>query len=457
MRFVILIFASGLFAYGQTRQGLRGLSREFQALVEQVNPAVVQIMTRSYAPVTEGSGLVRSSRGEGSGVIVDPAGYIVTNAHVVGSGRRVQVLLPQKSEGPGGSVLKPHGKVVPAVVVGLDRETDLAVLKIEEEQKLAHLPFGNSESLRQGQIVFAFGSPLGLENSVSMGIVSSPARQVRPEDPMIYVQTDAAINPGNSGGPLVDADGALIGVNTFIFTQSGGNEGIGFAAPSNIVKTVYEQIRQFGRVQRGQIGIVVQTISPPLVKALSLARDRGVLVEDVAPGGSAEAAGIEIGDILLSINGSVIENGRQFGVRIYQNAGKTVELELMRGAEKVTKRVAVLERPKDPDRVFSTVSRQENLIAGLGILAVNLDEKITPMLPNLRRLRGTVVAGVLTDRSIDPANQLQQGDVIYSVNNKSVGSIQELREALKAIKHGEPVAVQVERQGQLQFVLLEVD
>jgi serine protease Do len=390
-------------------------------------------------------------------VIVSPDGFVITNAHVIGTSRRIQVLLPQKSETPNGSsILKPSGKPVVAEVIGIDRETDVAVLKIPG-QNLPYATWGDSESIRQGQIVFAFGSPFGLENSVSMGIVSSVARQVRPEDPMIYIQTDAAINPGNSGGPLVNASGELVGVNTFILTQSGGNDGIGFAIPGNIVRSIYEQIRKYGRVRRGQIGIVVQTITPPLAEALSLPRDWGAIVEDVSPGGSASAAGIEIGDILLRVDGKEIENGRQVGVKVYQSAGRTIEVELLRGDRTLQKRVSVLERPTDPDRLFSAISGPDNLVSKIGVVAVDLDKKVTPILPNLRKLRGAVVAGVVTDLSLDSSNRLQQGDVIYAVNQHPVAGLADLRKAVEPLRHGSPAAIQIERHGQLQFVLLEVD
>ena len=195
-------------------------------------------------------------RSSGSGVIVDPDGYIVTNAHVVERATRIEVELPLAATGsaPGSSILRRRGRMVGAQVVAIDHETDIAVLKVEAKG-LPVLPFGDSEALRPGQIVLAFGSPLGLESSVTMGVVSAVARQLTPEDPMIYIQTDAPINPGNSGGALVDTEGRLVGINTLIYSQSGGNEGIGFAAPSNIVRNVFAQIRKTGRVRRGEIGV----------------------------------------------------------------------------------------------------------------------------------------------------------------------------------------------------------
>ncbi len=445
-------------AWGQPPAALRGLSKQFEDLADRVDPAVVQIVTRGFGAAGDAPGtLLRTQRGSGSGVIVDPAGYILTNAHVVGGARSVQVLLPQPSEdtSPGHSLLKPTGKLVSATVLGVDRETDVAVLKIPGEN-LPALPLGDSERLRQGEIVFAFGSPLGLENSVTMGVVSAVARQVRSDDPMVYIQTDAAINPGNSGGPLVDTDGRVVGLNTFILSKGGGSEGIGFAAPSNIVKAVYEQIREFGRVRRGQIGVVAQSITPLLAEAMKLPRDWGAIIADVAPEGAAAAAGIEVKDIVLSLNGKTIENARQLGVNIYRQAGQTVTMELLRGGRKIEKRVAVLERPRDPERLASLVDGESARVAKLGLLVVNLDQKVTPIVGPVRRLRGVVVAGVVLDLAVEE-NRLMQGDVIYEVNGESVASVAELRQKVAFLGHGQVVALHIERQGQLQIVLWEVD
>jgi serine protease Do len=422
---------------------LAGVSRSFEQMVARVSPAVVQVLARGL-----------TNRSSGSGVVVDPSGYIVTNAHVVGLSRRIQVLVPVPAEGLATfrSVLKPGGRVLPAQLVGLDRETDIAVLKIES-QNLRSLPFGDSEALRQGQLVFAFGSPFGLDNSVSMGVISSPARQVQPDGPMIYIQTDAPINPGNSGGPLVDASGALVGINTFILSASGASAGLGFAAPSNIVQSVYQQIRKDGAVQRGHIGAKVQTITPDLAAALQLKQDWGVIVADVTPGGAAEAAGLEIKDILLTLDGKVLENARQFDVNIYSKAGATVGLDILRGSGKVAKRVAVLQRPADREQLLSKLDG--SLIARLGVVAVDLDAKVTPLLPPLRQLSGVVVVGIASQPG-GFGDTLLPGDVIYTVNGTRVATVRELESALGSVTAGRSIAVQIERSGHLQFAAIEV-
>ena len=197
------------------------------------------------------------------------------------------------------------------------------------------MELGDSDLVNPGELVLAFGSPFGLENSVTMGVVSAVARQLRAEDPMIYIQTDAPINPGNSGGPLVDAEGRLMGINTVIYTQSGGNEGVGFAAPSNIVKNVIQQIRKMGRVKRGEIGADVQTITPALARGLGLNQMWGVIVSDVTAGSPAEKGGLQSGDVILTLDGKEMENGRQFDVNLYRRSeGETVEIEYLRGEKR---------------------------------------------------------------------------------------------------------------------------
>lgn len=442
-------------APGGWRGSLQSISQAYRMLVEHVDPAVVQIVTSGYTQSAEGApSVLRASRGTGSGVIIDAAGYVLTNAHVVGDVPRVQVLVPQRAERAAFS-LKPGGKLVPAQVIGVDRETDIAVLKIQGEP-YPFLPLGDSDGLGQGQLVFAFGSPYGLDNSVTMGIVSSVERQIRPDDPMVYIQTDAAINPGNSGGPLVDANGSVVGINTFIVSRTGANEGVGFAVPSNVARGVYEQIREHGRVRRGQVGIITQSITPALAEALRLPTETGVLVADVIPGGAAHAAGLEINDIVLAVDGRPLETSRQLGVSIYRSAGKRMALEIQRGSRKLSLEVAVLERPKDPDRLLSLVRGEQNFVPQLGVLAVDLDERVTPLLPALRKLSGVVVAGVIAQIAAQEEG-LHTGDVIYSINGEPVRGLGDLKTALGRLKQGQPVAVQLERLGQLQYVVQSLE
>jgi len=432
---------------------LTQLSQSLEELAQRVAPSVVQVLTTGYEPAD--GDLVRQ-RASGSGVILDPDGYVVTNAHVVQGARRIQVALAGLASGAPGarSILKAPGRVVGAVVVGTDRETDLAVLKIDEKG-LPALSLGDSETLRPGELVLAFGSPLGLENSVTLGVVSAVARQVRPEDRMIYVQTDASINPGNSGGPLIDGRGRVVGINTFIFSQSGGSEGIGFAAPSNIVRNVFDQIRRTGRVHRGEIGVRVQTVTPALAAGLGLRQDWGVVLADVPAGGPAGTAGLRIGDLVLKLDGKAMENARQLEVDLYPLApGGSVSLEVLRGAQRLSFVVPVAERPGDPERLADRVSRERNTVERLGVLALDLDEEVVRMLPPLRGGAGAVVATAAGRADPDP---LRPGDVIYSVNQEPVAGVEALRAALARIKPGASAVLQVERGGELRFVVLDLE
>ena len=393
----------------------------------------------------------------GSGVILDSAGYIVTNAHVVERARLVQVLLasPVADPGPGRSILRPKGRRIKADIVGRDDETDLAVLKIER-QDLPALPLADSDLLRAGQIVIAFGSPLGLRNSASLGVISATARQLRSDDPMIYIQTDASINPGSSGGPLLNAAGEVVGINTLIFSQSGGSEGIGFAAPSNIVRHVFDEIRGNGRVRRGQLDIQVQTITPVLADGLGLAQEWGVIISDVPPGSLATLSNLKIGDVILTLDGKVMENGRQFEVNIYRSPlGKLVSLELLRGSERHTARVPVTERQDEENRFLDLKTPQQNLIPQLGIFAVDLTDKVRQMLPFLRKDAGVAVAAMVQD---GPAwgERFLPGDVIFAVNNRPVTHIAALRAIVEGLTPGSAVVFQVQREANLLFVTLEI-
>src|SRR5580658_3955191 len=440
---------------------LHDLSANLETLSRRVSRSVVQIFATGYA-LSEASesgaaaAMLTRQRATGSGVILSSDGYILTNGHVVSNARRVRVRLATEEPVAGHSKLVPSGKILDARVVGIDHDTDLALLKIDKTG-LDPLILGDSDTLRQGPLVMAFGNPLGLENSVSMGIVSSVARQIKPDDFMVYIQTDAPINPGNSGGPLVDADGNVMGINTFILSQSGGSEGLGFAIPSNIIKNVFEQLRDAGHVHRGEIGVFVQTITPPLAAALTLPQDWGVLLSDVTPDGPADKAGLKSGDIVLSLNGKTMENARQLDVNLYRyKLGDKVNMQVLRGDEKLTFPVAVSERDDDPQRFADMVDPVKNIVPQLGILGIAIDKNVTQLLPDLRRSIGVVVAA-RAGESPYSGDTLTLGDVIYEVNGTPVSSVDALRAALDKLKDTDPLALLVERDGQLMYVTMQIE
>jgi serine protease Do len=453
---MVLLLASGPGAAQtgakspQPSKTLADYSTAMEALAQSASPAVVQILVQTLAPLGNGdsqrAGFVSEREATGSGVIVDPDGYIVTNAHVVRNARRIDVNILRSDE----RGEEPHGHLVPAKLIGLDRQVDIAVVKIEGKN-LPALSFVNSDNLRQGQLVLAVGSPLGLQNSLTHGVVSATVRQLNPESPMVYIQTDAPINPGNSGGPLLDIEGRVAGINTMIYSESGGNEGIGFAIPANLAKDVYQRLRKDGRIRRGSIGVIPETITPTLGAALGLDRDAGVILSDVAPDSAADTAGLEPGDVVLSVDGKPMREARDLALAVFQRApGDQMTMEIQRGKERMSKTVAVLERKSEPSQM-EDLANSATLVRQLGILAVTVDEKVTAILPDLRRLSGVAVAAVPAEYAgLNPG--LVAGDVIYSLNNRRIASLDELRDALKDKKSGDAIALQVERFGQLIYV-----
>jgi serine protease Do len=459
-----LAVVAGSRAYAQSSpaglrtQALDALSASFERIAEHVSPSVVQVFTSGYAVWPGGSSVVTKQAGEGSGVIISSDGFIITNAHVVQGARRIQVQLAAQWEGPGVGLprLRPRGGRLEAQLVGLDTSTDLALLKIAATG-LPVLDLGDSETLRQGQVVLAFGSPLGLGNTVTMGVVSAVARELKPDDMMVYIQTDAPINPGNSGGPLVDSQGHVVGINTLILTQSGGSEGVGLAIPTSIVRPIVEQLKTFGKVRRGVIGMEAQTVTPTMAAGLHLAQTWGVIVSDLLPDGPAEKAGLQIGDVIVTIDGKVVDNVRQYGIDLYRHAiGSRVALEILRGAKLVRLQIPVIERHDDPTRFMDMVDPAKNLVPQLDLYAVDLTDDLVSAVGPLRLRGGVLVAGMSADAA-PPADRFQPGDVIHSVDGTPVDSLAELRAAVSGLKDGDPVVVQIERQGMLRFVAFEVD
>jgi serine protease Do len=442
-------------------ESLVQMSTQMRALSEQVAPSVVQVLVSGYGLVDAESGhpvsLLGREKSIGSGVIVDPDGYIVTNAHVIEGAVSIRVVvaapsLPDEAADDPGNL-----RTMDAKIVGVDRESDLAVLKIEG-RALPTLAFMNSDRLRQGDLVLAIGAPMGLRNSVSFGVVSSPDRSVGDDNRMVYIQTDASINPGNSGGALVTMDGQLAGLNTFIVSQSGGNEGLGFAIPANTVRDVYRQLRQQGRVSRGEIGIYVQDITFVMAKGLSLARDHGVIVADLLPDGPAEQSGLKRRDIILALDGQRIVSAGQLENHIYRrSAGDKLELRVLRGKDELKEIVPVVRERQDKSNLLGRlVHPEKNLIARLGILCIEIDKELAALIPDLRREYGLIVAGK-TAGGQSQFIDLQAGDIIDAVNNSPVALLDSFRSTLSEMQPGDPVVLQIERDGRFQYLAFELD
>lgn len=431
-----------------------------EALVKKVWPSVVQIVVTSYGPREqtdrgETSVIVGRQRSVGSGFVIDGDGYIMTNAHVVNGAQRIQVVLPPSdADGSLKTALSARTRTATARVVGFSSEIDLALLKIE--QKVPALPLATYSKVRQGEIVFAFGSPGGLRNTITRGIVSAVARQTDVDSPLIYIQTDAAINPGNSGGPLVNAKGEVVGVNTFILSQSGGSEGLNFAIPCATARTVFRQLKQYGQLRRQEIGIGIQTITPTMALGLGLPRDYGVIVSDVLPGSPAESRGVKPGDVLVSVDGQPAENlptvNYMFRLR---DSTEDVQLVVLRGTSQQSFSVPAIEVKSEFDAVSAITDAERNLVGPLGILGIEIDERIVSVAKGLRGPYGIIVAARAAGATTEVP--LVVGDVIRDLNGKPMTTLDTLRSALRSLPPGAPVTIQLQREGKLIYLAFTLD
>ncbi len=443
---------------------LAQFNESLQELTARVSPSIVQVQVTGYRALEDKSqdeaNLIGRQRSLGSGVIVDPDGYIITNAHVVKGAQRVRVVLTPATAGDSqvraSLGLGEHSPPIDARIIGIAPVIDIALLKIEQSN-LPAIAFADYTKLKKGELVLAFGNPEGLENSVSMGVISAVARQADPDVPSVYIQTDAPINPGNSGGPLVNTNGELVGINTFILTESGGSQGLGFAIPSSVVEFVYHELRKYGRVHRSVIGAELQDITPDLAAGLSLKKERGVLVSDVEPDGPADKAGLQIQDILLSLDGRAIGSVPLAEMIVSTRpAGALVKAEVLRGTQTATLTIPVKEQKNDVDQLGDLVDPQKDLVAKLGIFAVAIDDDLAKQLQDLREPSGVIVAAMAADL-LGVEADLQPGDVIHALNGKPVTTLDGLRAALKALPVGAAGALQVERDSKYMYVTFEMD
>jgi len=387
----------------------------------------------------------RRERSLGSGVIVNANGYILTNSHVVDGSTDVKVALSDNRELPG-------------QIIGQDPGTDIAVIKIDADH-LSTLPFGDSSKVEVGDIALAIGNPFGLGRTVTMGIVSATGRGgLGIEDYEDFIQTDASINPGNSGGALVNIRGELIGVNTAILSPSGGNLGIGFAVPSNMVRTVMDQILKSGKVTRGYLGVSVQDITPELAKALNLGETHGVLIADVDPGGPAAKAGLQAGDAIIEINGKAVDDRRELRLMVASIApGTQVNAKILQNGQQRNVTFTLGESPvkeaaNQTDTRQQKPSPRDSGQPQLGIAVTELTPVIAQQLKLPASTKGVVIAEVEEGGAGAEAG-LQVGDVVLEVNRKPVHSMPEFQSALSE-RSADPLLLSVNREGHPLYVTI---
>ena len=395
-------------------------------------------------PVKETNDPAASNFTEGSGIIVSADGYVITNAHVVMGERNLRVAIQPKE----GDIQE-----FKARIVGIDKVSDLAVLKIAGND----LPFIDLEQAmpaKQGEISLAFGNPYGMERTVTLGIVSAVDRQMEADDPRLWIQTDAAVNPGNSGGPLIDVRGRLLGINTLVYSESGGNEGIALAIPALTVREVFKSLLEYGRVDRVTLGMTPLAFNSGMAKALHLDRDFGLLVEDVTVGGPAFAAGMQPGDVLVDLDGRELTNMTEYWQVLKSLKPKSsVTVNIRRADAQQALHLTPVVDHADSLPLAARVNASRNLVQRLEILGVTLDADVERLVGPTRFPHGVVVAARSSTLRIS-SDTLQVRDIVYQVNGQAVTDVKGLRELLKAIPPGDPLVLQVERDNMLRYVPL---
>ncbi|HXW68470.1 MAG TPA: DegQ family serine endoprotease [Dissulfurispiraceae bacterium] len=440
--------------------GFIGFPQSFADVAARVTPAVVNISTTStvripgnpfrhfFGPDDEGpfGDFFKRFYGDtpdremkqqslGSGFIVDKEGYILTNNHVVEGADEIKVKCSD-------------GREFKAKVIGRDKKTDLALIKIASLfRDLPTLALGDSDTMRVGDWVLAIGNPFGLEHTVTQGIISATGRVIGAGPYDNFLQTDAPINPGNSGGPLVNLRGEVIGINTAIVSSG---QGIGFAIPSSIAKTIISQLKNKGKVVRGWIGVSIQNITSDMVKPLGLKGTDGALVGDVVPGGPADVAGIKRGDVITSFNGKSIKNMSDLSRDVADMpAGRTVDAGIIRDGKVIDVKIAVTEMNEEKQALGRSAPE--------GNLGIRVDD-ITPRWRaelGLRDKTGALVTSVASGSLADEAG-LQAGDIIKELNHKTINSARDFYDALNKTEHETSLLLLIKRSGQTFYVSIRM-
>jgi serine protease Do len=433
---------------------------DFVALAKKLRPVVVNISTTQ---VSEGRGqqefgnpfgeddpfndfwkrffggpLPRGpqrQRSLGSGFIIDGDGSILTNNHVVENAQKIVVKLADEQE-------------YEAKVVGRDSKTDIAVIKISAKTGLTAASLGDSDNLEVGEWVMAIGNPFGLDSTVTSGIVSAKGRHIGQGPYDNFIQTDASINPGNSGGPLINLHGEVIGINTAIFSRSGGNIGIGFAIPINLVKELLPQLRGKGKVTRGYLGVLIQKVTPEIAESLGMDRPHGALVANVSKDGPAEKAGVKVGDVIVEFDGKEVRDSGDLPIIVARTpVDRRVRMKVLRDKKELQLTVNVGEL-KDEEVVASAPEKGE-----LGMTVQRLTPQIAESL-GLEKTDGVVVSAVDPGSTADEAG-IRRGDVILEVDRKAIRSIDEYKKAIAGIRKGKGVLLLVRRGENTLFLALK--
>ncbi len=447
----------------QLPKELSGESAAFSGIVHVISPLVVNISTSKTVVNKDSSSDPHSFGGPfsdffeynlpkkwkeqslGSGVVVSSDGYIITNNHVVEKSDEIKVTLYDQQDYKG-------------IIIGTDPKTDIAVIKISAKN-LPSIKWGNSDNLQVGEFVLAFGNPYSLGHTVTMGIVSALGRaNVGIADYEDFIQTDAAINPGNSGGPLVNIKGELVGINTAIFSRTGGYQGIGFAVPSNMAKSVMTQLINEGKVTRGWLGVTIQNLTPELAREFGLKETTGALVTDIFKGSPAQKADIKRGDVILEVNDKKTRNVESLRNIVAQSkVGSKIKLKILRDSNTLIVNIDVTEFPQDmaqaaPDEPSDDLLTKEKALTGLSVMELTRD--IAKQLGLSNNEKGVVIVKVDHGSSAEDSG-LKKGDVIQEINKKKIKDLNDFNKILPGIKEGDTVLMFINRGGNKFYITLK--
>jgi serine protease Do len=405
-------------------------------------PDELQREFRDFFRRFKGPSTVLPMQGRGSGFIIHKDGYILTNNHVIDGAKEVRVKLSD-------------ARSFTAKVVGQDAKTDIALLKIDGAGNLPVLPLGDSDALQSGEPVMAIGNPFGLEQTVTTGIVSATGRVIGGGPYDDFIQTDASINPGNSGGPLINAKGEAVGLNTAIFSRTGGSIGIGFAVPINMAKFVAPQLAAHGKVERGRLGVTIQPLSAELAKSFGLAQQDGALVSSVAEGSPAAQVGVRPGDVVVEYDGHKVGRTTDLSRAVAATpAGKQVAMKVMRDGKQMTLSPTIARLAEKEDEAVASATTEGDKRGRLGVAV----EPLTP--ETARGLGASEKQGLLVKSVQDgsPADQagIRPGDVITEVNRQPVRSAEDLRQAVEQHKAGTSMLLLLKREGSARYLIVQV-